>query len=141
MRFLGNVLATIVGLFVFFMILFFGMLFLAAIFGGETETKTVEKNSVIELDLSNVQTDYAGKFNFEEFDYYETKHDGLSDVIKAINAAKTDDKIKGISILNNEGSANPIAVQNPIDGKNKNRSASVAPNKKNKLLTGASVIR
>ncbi|MBK9223506.1 MAG: signal peptide peptidase SppA [Flavobacterium sp.] len=71
---------------------------------GETETKTVEKNSVIELDLSNVQTDYAGKFNFEEFDYYETKHDGLSDVIKAINAAKTDDKIKGISILNNESS-------------------------------------
>ena len=104
MRFLGNVLATIVGLFVFFMILFFGMLFLAAIFWGETETKTVEKNSVIELDLSNVQTDYAGKFNFEEFDYYETKHDGLSDVIKAINAAKTDDKIKGISILNNESS-------------------------------------
>jgi protease-4 len=104
MRFLGNVLATIVGLFVFFMILFFGMLFLAAIFGGETETKVVEKNSVIELDLSNVQTDYAGKFNFEEFDYYETKHDGLSDVIKAINAAKTDDKIKGISILNNESS-------------------------------------
>lgn len=104
MRFLGNVLATIVGLFVFFMILFFGMLFLAAIFGGETEAKAVEKNSVIELDLSNVQTDYAGKFNFEEFDYYETKHDGLSDVIKAINAAKTDDKIKGISILNNESS-------------------------------------
>ena len=67
------------------MILFFGMLFLAAIFGSETETKAVEKNSVIELDLSNVQTDYAGKFNFEEFDYYETKHDGLSDVIKAIN--------------------------------------------------------
>lgn len=104
MRFLGNVLATIVGLFVFFMILFFGMVFLAAIFRGETETKEVEKNSVIQLDLSEVQMDYAGKFNFEDFDYYETKHDGLSDIIKAIDAAKTDDKIKGISIINNESS-------------------------------------
>lgn len=104
MRFLGNVLATLVGLFVFFMILFFGMIFLAAVFGGEAETKAVEKNSVIQLDLSDVQMDYAGKFNFEDFDYYETKHDGLSDIIRAIDAAKTDDKIKGISILNNESS-------------------------------------
>ena len=96
MKFLGNVLATIVGLFVFFMILFFGMLFVAALFGGDGETNTIKSNSVIELDLSEVKTDYAGKFNFEEFDYYETKHDGLSDVINAINAAKTDHDIKGI---------------------------------------------
>ncbi|KAB1156241.1 signal peptide peptidase SppA [Flavobacterium luteum] len=104
MKFLGNVLATVVGLFVFFMILFFGMLFVATIFGGDGETSDVKKNSVIELDLSEVKTDYAGKFNFEEFDYYETKHDGLSDVINAINAAKTDENIKGISILNDNSS-------------------------------------
>ena len=104
MKFLGNVLATLVGLFVFFMILFFGLVFIAAVFGGDTETKAVESNSVIKLDLSEVTTDYSGKFHFEDFDYYESKHEGLSDVIKAINTAKTDDKIKGISILNDESS-------------------------------------
>lgn len=104
MKFLGNVLATLVGLFVFFMILFFGLVFIAAVFGGDTETKAVESNSVIKLDLSEVTNDYSGKFHFEDFDYYESKHEGLSDVIKAINAAKTDDKIKGISILNDESS-------------------------------------
>ena len=118
MKFLGNVLATIVGLFVFFMILFFGMLFVAALFGGDGETNNIKSNSVIELDLSEVKTDYAGKFNFEEFDYYETKHDGLSDVINAINAAKTDDDIKGISILNdnsNLGMAQIKAVRKALD--------------------------
>jgi len=100
MRFLGNVLATIIGLFVFCMIFFFGIMFIAAIFGGGSENVEVKKNSVIELDLTQVTTDYAGKFNYKDFDYFEARHDGLSDVIKAIAEAKTDDQIKGISILN-----------------------------------------
>ena len=102
MKFLGNVLATIVGLFVFFMLMFFGILLVGAIFSGGSEEVPVENNSVIELDLSAIKNDYAGKFNFKDFDYFEVKHDGLSDVIRAINEAKTDDNIKGISILNDE---------------------------------------
>ncbi len=102
MRFLGNVLATIVGLFVFFMLLFFGILLISAIFSGSSDEVPVENNSVIELDLSEIKNDYAGKFNFKDFDYFEVKHDGLSDVIRAIDEAKTDDNIKGISILNDE---------------------------------------
>ncbi len=102
MRFLGNVLATIVGLFVFFMLLFFGILLVSAIFSGSSDEVPVESNSVIELDLSQIKNDYAGKFNFKDFDYFEVKHDGLSDVIRAIDEAKTDDNIKGISILNDE---------------------------------------
>lgn len=102
MKFLGNVLATIVGLFVFCMLFFFGILLIGAIFGGSSETVPVERNSVIELDLSEVQRDYAGKFRFKDFDYFEAKHDGLSDVIRAIDEAKTDGDIKGISILNNQ---------------------------------------
>ncbi len=100
MRFLGNVLATIVGLFVFCMIFFFGILFIGAIFGGNEETVSVKSNSVIELDLSKIHNDYAGKVNFKDFDYFKAQHDGLSDVLKAIEYAKTDDKIEGISILN-----------------------------------------
>ncbi len=102
MKFLSNVLATIVGLFVFCMISFFGIMFIAAIFGGSSENTDVKKNSVIELDLSEVTTDYAGKINYKDFDYFEARHDGLTDVINAIAAAKTDDDIKGISILNDK---------------------------------------
>jgi protease-4 len=102
MRFLGNVLATIVGLFVFFMLLFFGVLVVSAIFSSDSDEVPVENNSVIELDLSQIKNDYAGKFNFKDFDYFEVKHDGLSDVIRAIDEAKTDGNIKGISILNDE---------------------------------------
>ncbi|EKT4501336.1 Protease IV (Signal peptide peptidase) [Flavobacterium psychrophilum] len=101
MKFLGNVLATIVGLFVFCMLFFFGILFIAAIFGGGSATTFVEDNSVLELNLEEVTNDYGGKFNFAEIGYYEAKHDGLTDILKAIDAAKTDDKIKGISLLNN----------------------------------------
>ena len=102
MRFLGNVLATIVGLFVFFMLFFFGIILISAVFSGGSDEVPVENNSVIELDLSEIKNDYAGKFNFKDFDYFEVKHDGLSDVIRAIDEAKTDDNIKGISILNDE---------------------------------------
>ncbi|PWA06769.1 signal peptide peptidase SppA [Flavobacterium psychrotolerans] len=118
MKFLGNVLSTVVGLFLFFMVLFFGVIFVAAIFGGSSETKEVKNNSVIELDLSKVKTDYAGKFHFEDFDYFEISHDGLSDVINAIDAAKTDDNIKGISILNDNaslGMAQIKAVRKALD--------------------------
>ncbi len=101
MRFLGNVLATIIGLFMFFMITFFGILIIGAIFGGDSKAKSVNDNSVIELNMENISNDYGGKFNFEDIGYYEANHDGLSDVLKAIEAAKTDDKIKGISIINN----------------------------------------
>ncbi len=118
MRFLGNVLATIVGLFVFCMIFFFGILFIGALFGGESDTVSVKENSVIVLDLSKVTVDYAGKFNYKEIDYFDARHDGLSDVIKAIKAAKEDDDIKGISILNdnsNLGMAQIKSVRNALE--------------------------
>jgi protease-4 len=118
MRFLGNVLATIVGIFVFIMLFFFGVLLLGALFGGDSDKVAIKENSVIELDLSKIQYDYAGKTNFKEFDYYQTPHNGLSDVINAINYAKTDDNIKGISILNttsNLGIAQMKALRDALE--------------------------
>ena len=50
MSFLGNVLATIVGLFIFCMIAFFGIIIIGLIAGGGEETFTGKNNSVIELD-------------------------------------------------------------------------------------------
>src|SRR6476660_4678773 len=101
MKFLSNVLAVLVGLFIFTMVFFFGILLIGALAGGGDETTHVSNNSVIEFDLQHVMLDYGGKSFYKDFDYSETNHDGLSDIIKAIDYAKTDKKIKGISILNN----------------------------------------
>lgn len=103
MRFLRNVLATVVGIFVFCMLFFFGIMFIGLIFGNNEDTVKVKDNSVIELDLSKVTLDYSGKFDMEVLGYkkYIENNDGLIDIINAIEYAKTDDKIKGISILNN----------------------------------------
>ena len=119
MKFLGNVLSTIVGLFVFCMLFFFGILLIAAIFGGNSGATFVKDDSVLELNLEEVTNDYGGKFNFEEIGYYEANHDGLTDILKAIEVAKTDDKIKGISILNNTlslGVAQTKALRDQLEG-------------------------
>lgn len=102
MKFLGNVLATIVGIFIFFMLFFFGILLIGAIFGGDSEGVEVKNNSVIELNLEHISNDYAGKYKDPWMDVFsERKKIGLTDIINAIETAKTDDDIKGISILNN----------------------------------------
>jgi protease IV len=118
MKFLGNVLATIVGLFVFLILCFFCLLIIGALFNGESKTAQVEKNSVLELNLEEVTQDYGGKFNFEEIGYYNAKHNGLTDILNAIKAAKSDDDIKGISILNNTlnlGVAQIKALRNELE--------------------------
>lgn len=118
MKFLGNVLATVVGLFIFFMFLFFGVVLIAALAGSGDRTESVKNNSVIELDLSKVGADYAGKFRYEDIDYFEDNHDGLIDVLRAIEYAKTDSKIKGISILNDRaqlGIAQLKAVRDALE--------------------------
>lgn len=102
MRFLGNVVATIVGLFVFIMIFIFGIVFIGVLFGSDSETVTVEKNSVIELNLKNVTADYTGKFTDPLITLFQGENRvGLTDILTAIEAAKTDDNIKGITIVNN----------------------------------------
>ncbi|MFV8373776.1 signal peptide peptidase SppA [Flavobacterium sp. LB1P62] len=101
MKFLGNVLATIIGIFIFFMLFFFGILIIGAIFGGESEGVSVKSNSVIELNLEDIKNDYAGKFKDPWVTIFsDGKNIGLTDIINAIEDAKTDDDIKGISILN-----------------------------------------
>jgi len=119
MKFLGNVLATIIGLFIFFMLFFFGVVIIAAVFGGDTETITVKNNSVIELNLEHIKHDYAGKYEDPWITIFSDKKSvGLSDVIKAIEEAKTDDNIKGISILNNQstlGMAQSKALRDELE--------------------------
>lgn len=104
MKFLGNVIATVIGIFVFIMLFFFGVIFIGAIFGGD-DTVSVKSDSVIELNLKEIKNDYAGKYKDPWVTVFSDKKGiGLTDVINAIEAAKTDDNIKGISILNDESS-------------------------------------
>ncbi|TRX39049.1 signal peptide peptidase SppA [Flavobacterium restrictum] len=119
MRFLGNVLATIIGIFVFFMLFFFGIVLIGAIFGGESEGVEVKNNSVIELNLSDITNDYAGKYKDPWMDVFsKNKKIGVTDVINAIEIAQSDDAIKGISILNNNselGMAQSKELRNALE--------------------------
>ena len=103
MKFLGNVLATIVGLFVFLMLFLFGIILIAAIFGGDGEEISLKNNSVIELNLEHIKNDYAGKYKDPWMSILsDGEKVGLTDIINAVEIAKTDENIKGISILNEE---------------------------------------
>lgn len=119
MKFLGNVLATIVGLFIFLMMFIFGIILIAMIFGGESEEILVKSNSVIELNLEHIKNDYAGKYKDPWMTILaDGEKVGLSDIINAIEEAKTDDDIKGISILNDNselGIAQYKALRDALD--------------------------
>ncbi len=101
MNFLKNVLSTVVGLILFFFGLFVLVLVVGLVVSASTDNKAVvEKNSVINLDLSKVSQDYGGKVFVKDFQYSERSRDGLSDVLDAIDYAKTDKNIKGIKMMN-----------------------------------------
>ena len=103
MNFIKNVLATFVGIILFCMMSFFLLLIVGVVVsaGSSSSGKSTKSNSIIKLDLENVSNDYGGSVYIEDFDYKETNNDGLINVLQAIDYAKTDDKIKGISIENN----------------------------------------
>lgn len=104
MNFIKNVLATFVGIILFCMMSFFLILIIGVIASASSSpyaSKTIKSNSVIKLDLADVSNDYGGSVFIKEFEYNETNNDGLINVLQAIEYAKNDDKIKGISIENN----------------------------------------
>ncbi|AWI24717.1 signal peptide peptidase SppA [Flavobacterium pallidum] len=120
MKFLSNVLATIVGLFIFCVLSFFFVLIIGIIVGSSSADEVrVKDNSVINLDLSTISHDYAGKFSDPWVTMFsENASVGVTDVIKAITEAKTDDKIKGISILNNNGALGMAQIKAVRDALN-----------------------
>src|SRR5690554_7235675 len=98
MNFLKNVLATFVGIILFCMMSFFLLIIIGvmASAGASSKGKSVKNNSIIKLDLEKVTEDYGGSIYIEDFDYKETNHSGLINVLQAIDYAKTDTRIKGI---------------------------------------------
>ena len=103
MNFLKRVLSTVVGIIVFCIICFFGLIIISALFGGSGKDEIkVKPNSILELTLDFPIKDYAGKTDFGDYAFLnENNKNGLFNIIDAINYAATDEKIKGISIDNN----------------------------------------
>ena len=103
MSFIKRVLSTVVGIFVFLGLCFLGLIIIGALFGGSSEEVVqVKPNSVLELKLDFPINDYAGKTIYKEYPFLnEDDKNGLFNLVDAIHYAKTDEKIKGISIDNN----------------------------------------
>jgi len=126
MQFLKSVLATVVGLFLFGFIFFILIIVIGIAAaasgsggGGNQNLVEVKDNSVIELDLTKVSNDYAGNFVYEDFAMLNSEpKEGLTDVLNAIDAAKTDDRIKGITITNSQlglGMAQSKALRDKLE--------------------------
>jgi len=135
MQFLKNVLSTVVGLFLFcflffFLILIIGIAAAASGGGGNKDMVEVKDNSVIELDLTEVSSDYGGNFIYKDFAMLNDEpKDGLIDVLNAIDAAKKDDRIKGITITNGRsglGMAQSKALRDKLEEFKKSKKFIVA---------------
>ncbi|KOS06595.1 protease IV [Flavobacterium akiainvivens] len=109
MQFFKNVLSTVVGLFLFCFLFFIIIIIIgvmaAAGSSSSNDVVKVEDNSVIELDLEDVTDDYSGSFKYTDFSLLDhTYNEGLVDVLRALDHAKTDSRIKGITLTNSNAS-------------------------------------
>ncbi len=101
MKFLGNVLAVIVGLFLFSVIsflIFFGIIGMIA--ASSEKEVAVEENTILHLNLNGrmlVERTTEDDLNFGPFDPFGgDTNAGLANLKKAIGEAKTNENIKGI---------------------------------------------
>ncbi len=117
MKFLRNLLAAIIGFFIAIGLLFMLFIAIAASFSQNEKVK-VGSYSVLEINLQDRVKDYAPKSDdpFEEL--FADKHImGLNKILNAIENAKTDDRIEGISIVGlnaNAGMAQLQAIRNKL---------------------------
>jgi len=101
MRFLGNLLAAIFGCLIAFGVLFGMFIIFIALVGSADDVKTVKDNSVLEIQIQNPVADYVGTDPSDPFAGLFQQSQGLDEILHAIDVAKNDSKIKGISINNN----------------------------------------
>ena len=102
MNFLRNLLASVLGTFTAVFILFFmSMFLLVLVSSSESKPKTIKENSILEFNLSSILQDKAPSTTADPFSGMMDVSVGMDQLLNAIAAAKTDPKIKGISIRNN----------------------------------------
>ena len=101
--FFKNVFANIIAILIILMVIFgFFMLLIFASAMSEDQKPSIENNSVLVLNFKNPILDSYTEAETSIFDFGSKKNTLLIDVLDAINKAKTDDNIKGISIETDE---------------------------------------
>ncbi|WP_374361360.1 signal peptide peptidase SppA [Cloacibacterium sp.] len=101
--FFKNVFANIIAILIILMVIFgFFMLLIFASAMSEDQKPSIENNSVLVLNFKNPILDSYTEAETSIFDFGSKKNTLLIDVLNAINKAKTDDNIKGISIETDE---------------------------------------
>ncbi len=118
MNFLRNLLASILGTIVAFAMVF--MMFFMFIIMVESDSGKVGvlDNSVLELSLSAPVADRMPNTDQDPFSVLMDEGMGLDQIVKAINYAKNDPKIKGISIRNNfllSGMSQAQSIRNALE--------------------------
>ena len=103
MTFLRELLAAILGVFISFMIMFFVLIAIGSVIGSsfvDDGSVVVKKNSVLVLKLEDLVKDFAPKSDdpFAQILGLEQKKIGLNSILNAIDNAKYDDQIIGLSI-------------------------------------------
>ena len=101
MKFLGNLLAAILGTLIALGIIFVMFFVFIALLGSGEDTVSVKSNSVLEIQLQRPIADYTGSSEMNPFSGLFEESQGLDDILQAITVAKGDERIKGISINNN----------------------------------------
>ena len=98
MKFLRNLLASILGVFIALFLMFLFFMVIGAVMSSKDKVK-VKSNSVLKLEFKKpIKDDYNVKDPFSEIFGGSSKVMELHKVLAAIENAKTDPKIKGISI-------------------------------------------
>lgn len=112
-KFWRVVLGTIVGFLISQVIVsILGLLFLAGIIAGaSSDTPTIENNSILRIKLDKVVNERSNSVPFESFNMGNYATIGLDDILKAVNAAASDAKIKGIYLNLSSVSAAPASLE------------------------------
>lgn len=118
MKFLRNLAASFIGTLVALGILFILFILIASVV-SKNEKISVKSNSILELKLNETIKDYAPKTDdpFANMFGYNDGKIGLNEIINAIENAKTDENIKGISINIlglNSGVAQTQSIRNKL---------------------------
>ncbi len=92
---------AIIGCLIAFGIMFIMFFIFASLVGSTEESVSIKNNSVLELRLNLPISDYVGNNAADPFTGLFERSQGLDEILHAIETAKEDDDIKGISIDNN----------------------------------------
>ena len=97
--FIKNVLATMVGMFGFFIVMgVIGMMSIIGMIASGNAAQNVENNSVFVLNLSGTISEQGSENPLSMFTGDNSLNSGLNDILSAIKKAKANDDIKGIYI-------------------------------------------